>query len=176
MWWSIRICWNTISANIVSFVLCLINLTSLYLFSSCRLTFPTVFLLSLFSPRRHQFTSGDRVSRESGSRPWWDWPHEHRWTAACLRVSPTWAGHHTGNVAEITLAFIHVINQLNHSGPQEFWGPPQCGSIMTKLTPCLDAKHEMLPAAVFKFYITKIQIRLSLLPITRILSFSLMRT
>lgn len=48
------------------------------------------------SPCRHQFTSGDCLSGESGCRPRWDRPHEHRRAAACVGVPPTRPGHHTG--------------------------------------------------------------------------------
>lgn len=51
------------------------------------------------SPCRHQFTSGNRLSGESGCQPRWDRPHEHRWTAACVGVPPTGPGHHTGKSA-----------------------------------------------------------------------------
>lgn len=103
----------------------LICLVLSFLWRSCMAT--TLFVLFLptqipdcplhtLSPRRHQFTSGDRVSSESGSRPRWDWPYEHRWTAACLRVPPTGPGYHTGNVAEFRLTFIMFIG-CRSAGP-----------------------------------------------------------
>lgn len=62
--------------------------------------------LHLFLLCRNQFTSGDCVSSESGSRPRWDRPHEHRWTAARPGVPTTGPGYHTGDAAELRSTFI----------------------------------------------------------------------
>lgn len=154
-------------------------------------TFLTLFLLSwlssgsLLCPHRHQFTSGDCVFSESGSRPRRDRPYEHRWTAACLRVPPTWPGHHTGNVPEIMLAFIQFISWV-----LGLWGlivsDLQTGKITTlhccRFTCCWVQQHDDKNNILFQceiwdvpgtwswlsqFYSTTIKTRLSLLAVTR---------
>lgn len=80
--------------------------------------------LPLFLLCRNQFTSGDCVSSESGSRPRWNRPHEHWWTAACPGVPTTGPGYHTGNAAEPRSTFIpgaDVIRMLECRACQIIW-------------------------------------------------------
>lgn len=108
--------------------------------------------LHALSPRRHQFTSGDRVSSESGSRPRWDRPYEHRWTAACLGVPPTRPGYHTGNVAEFRFTFI-LLTGCRIAGPvglldsaSALWQNQHLVLMWNRQLPCHE--HELLVHAL----------------------------
>lgn len=96
---------------------------------------PKPLIVLWLSSLRHQFTSGDCVSSEPGSRSRWDRPYEHRWTAACLRVPPTGPGYHTGIVAVFRLTLILSMSRLDSTMRM------QEGA--NSAAAC-DVKHEML--------------------------------